>query len=118
MRFIFIVLFLVSFGSASMGGVGDVYFCEMKNFIELEDHVARKYTLQKFKFKWEQSQIKFGKDGYFDEASIKIIWENEKRNMFEAHRVASHLMFQEGNFYWSQGSWDSVTSISAKCDKF
>jgi len=28
MRFIFIILFLVSFGSVSMGGVGDVYFCE------------------------------------------------------------------------------------------
>ena len=27
MRFIFIVLFLISFGSLSMGGVGDVYFC-------------------------------------------------------------------------------------------
>ena len=27
MRFIFIVLFLVSFGSVSMGGVDYVYFC-------------------------------------------------------------------------------------------
>ena len=29
MRYIFIVLFLVSFGSVSMGGVGDVYLCEV-----------------------------------------------------------------------------------------
>ena len=27
MRFIFIILFLISFGSDSMGGVGDVYYC-------------------------------------------------------------------------------------------
>ena len=29
MRFIFIVLFLVSFGSFSMAGVGDVFLCEV-----------------------------------------------------------------------------------------
>ena len=29
MRFIFIVVFLVSFGSVSMGGVGDVYYCDV-----------------------------------------------------------------------------------------
>ena len=29
MRYILIVLFLVSFGSVSMGGVGDVYFCRV-----------------------------------------------------------------------------------------
>ena len=35
MRFIFIVLFLVSFGSVSMGGVGDVYYCSMENILEI-----------------------------------------------------------------------------------
>ena len=116
MRFIFIVLFLVSFGSASMGGVGDIYFCEPKNYIIInEDHGARSYILEKFKFKWEQSQIKFGKGSYFDDASYNI--ELIRDEHFQARRFYSFIQFDKGDFFYSQTT-DSITAISARCDKF
>ena len=37
MRYIFIVLFLVSFGSVSMGGIGDIIFCEMDETSGLDE---------------------------------------------------------------------------------
>ena len=37
MRYIFIVLFLVSFGSLSMGGIGDIIFCEMDETSGLDE---------------------------------------------------------------------------------
>ena len=37
MRYIFIVLFIVSFGSVSMGGIGDIIFCEMDETSGLDE---------------------------------------------------------------------------------
>ena len=59
MRYIFIVLFLVSFGSISMGGVGDVYFCDEKQHMMIKDHKLTKYKLGKFKFKMDPNHIGF-----------------------------------------------------------
>ena len=40
MRYIFIVLFLVSFGSLSMGGIGDIIFCEMDETSGLDEFLS------------------------------------------------------------------------------
>ena len=57
MRFIFIVLFLVSFGAASMGGVGDVYFCEETQNILVDRDSGRKVPNNKFEFKISERVI-------------------------------------------------------------
>ena len=59
MRFIFIVLFLVSFGPVSMGGVGDVYFCnnEFDEYIDVKEKKTGSVELGKFKFKIELEKI-------------------------------------------------------------
>ena len=52
MRIIFIVLFLVSFGSVSMGGVGDVYFCETIKSVAVDKKKKfLRYETSRFKFK-------------------------------------------------------------------
>ena len=63
MRFIFIVLFLVSSGSFSMAGVGDVYFCNVVSDTnmwvinhEKKSHL-RETKFKNFNFKWEKSKI-------------------------------------------------------------
>ena len=64
MRNLFIVLFLVSFGSVSMGGVGEVYFCETIKSVIL--HPKKQLQLidksEKFKFKLYNSEILFGSE--------------------------------------------------------
>ena len=42
-RFIFIILFLVSFGSVSMGGVGDVYYCDETINLDIKNHKIQKF---------------------------------------------------------------------------
>ena len=63
MRYIFIVFFLVSFGSVSMAGVGDVYYCGIKNYFELRD--TKTYTKSKCcgYVKDKTFTFKIGKDG-------------------------------------------------------
>ena len=70
MRFIFIVLFLISFGSVSMGGVGDVYYCATNSFVTSgTDKKESLYKNQKFSFKWDKEKIIFGKSENFFENS-------------------------------------------------
>ena len=69
MRFIFIALFLVSFGSVSMGGVGDVYYCEIikyDNFFLNKDgnHTSVDWPVKTFMFKWRNGSIISGEKGY------------------------------------------------------
>ena len=50
MKFVFIVLFLVTFGSVCMAGAGDVYFCQVeKNMAYEKDRIIRG---GQFKFKF------------------------------------------------------------------
>ena len=74
MRSIFIVLFLVSFGAVSMGGVGDVYFCEETQNILVDRDSGRKVPNNKFEFKItervievEQGDSAFSNKKYFIE---------------------------------------------------
>ena len=60
MRLFFINLFLVSLGSVSMGGVDDVYYCEIKKSLLItNDHVVdnMKYDPHRFKMKWEKDNL-------------------------------------------------------------
>ena len=53
MRYIFIVLFLVSFGSVSMGGIGDIIFCEMDETSGLDEFGVIKPPRANFRFKYD-----------------------------------------------------------------
>ena len=50
MRYIFIVLFLASFGSFGMGGVGDVYLCKSVRNIYVSHLTLKDNGKLKFKF--------------------------------------------------------------------
>ena len=62
MRFIFTVLFLVSFGSVSMGDLGDVYVCESVQNIDVSHLKIADNRKLKFKFMVLDRFINFSKD--------------------------------------------------------
>ena len=121
MRWLIIVLFLVSFGSVCMAGVGDAYYCVMNNQIKIiADGRYFPYKGNKFKFQWKDNEIVFGKGGFFDGQRIKI------RNSFpnqEAFRASapdiSRISFDSPTFLYSLHSYgNAVYVVTAKCDKF
>ena len=62
-RFIFIILFLVSFGSVSMGGVATVYYCSTKfnaMIVDKKRGSSGIYENFKFKFKLTDTYVDFG----------------------------------------------------------
>ena len=128
MRVIFIILFLVSFGSVSMGGVGDVYYCSMENNVKYKDHKLLKVRLENFKFKWEENKIVFGSgDNFFRGTEMNIIDSWPVIDKFNIRDNISLARYDNGHFYYSGVSAYfkedattaiSVTTITATCDKF
>lgn len=119
MRYIFLILFLVSFGSVSMGKWGDVYYCEMTNLVNIKNHNHEKFLNQKFKFRWEKSNIVMKSDGYFNN-TMYLDLDNPLSEIFSGkdETGSSIVNFKDGNLYFSQTTPSNVTSVSAKCDKF
>ena len=60
MRFIFILLFLISFSSVSIGGVGDIYFCNMEHAVSLGHKGYEIIAKEKFQFKYDEKIVDFG----------------------------------------------------------
>ena len=65
MRFIFILLFLISFSSVSIGGVGDIYFCNMEHAVSLRhkgyEIIAKEKSIKKKDYVIITAGLPFGK---------------------------------------------------------
>ena len=101
LRCIFIILFLVSFGSVSMGDVGDVYYCEAIKYGQMADNGNwmnfDDTEKLKFKFKLEEKRLKMGKDFPFYSGGDFVInfFENRFRNNKPEQLTKTWI---EGNF--------------------
>ena len=127
MRNLFIVLFLVSFGSVSMGGVGEVYFCETIKSVIL--HPKKQLQLidksEKFKFKLYNSEILFGSENNsFKDFQMAVDPKYRPEN-FRAKSSAYTLTFNHGYLVLTKTGWSerfpltSVGSVmNATCSKF
>ena len=110
-----------------MGGVGDVYYCDMKNFIEIVGtHKIKKFKLENFKFKWEENQINFGNDDNNFRGVILTINRNlDTKEQFRIWTRSYVLRFDRGDFFYTaifatsgDGKDLIIKSISATCTKF
>lgn len=139
MRLILILTALVGFKSAAasdtgdfinpslknFGGWGDVYHCEMTNFVSVTDE-GKKISgkLERFKFTLsglEMGAMFFGKGGYLGGAYVPIELssyypEKERWRAFNEHAIVT---FVEGILIYTDNfSSSGATLISADCDKF
>ncbi len=126
MRNLFIVLFLVSFGSVSMGGVGEVYFCETIKSVIL--HPKKQLQLidksEKFKFKLYNSEILFGSENNSFKDFQMAVDPKYRPEKFRAKSSAYTLTFNHGYLVLTKTGWSerfpltSVGSVmNATCSK-
>ena len=118
MRNLFIVLFLVSFGSVSMGGVGKVYYCETIKSVILhpKKQLKLKDKSEKFKFKLNNSEVLFGSE-YHSFKDLKMVIDPKFRpDKFRAKSSAYYLTFNHGYFVLTKTGWSErfpLTSIGS-----
>ena len=101
---------------------GDVYYCQMTNFIGITLEGERKfYKQEKFQFKLDQTTnaMVMGSTGYFTDMVYELNtgMSFPSQEKWYANHKFSMTRFAEGKFFYSQVG-TGIVSISADCDKF
>ena len=114
-----LIFFLLS--THSFAKVGDVYYCEMTQAIELKEGKLVNYISQKFKFTIESDNIiSFGLDAnYFRGSAFEVIEFSNNGEQF----YGDNFEYSYGNFYfaevfrWASTDVDTLTAtaVSATC---
>ena len=113
-----LIFFLLS--TNSFAKVGDVYYCEMTQAIELKEGRLINYIPQKFKFTIDSdNMIRFGLDAnYFRGSAFEVIEFSNNGEQF----YGDNFEYSYGNFYFADVfRWPSTddaltaTAVSATC---
>ena len=114
-----LILFLLS--TQGFAKVGNVYYCEMTQAIELKEGKLINYIPQKFKFTIESENIiRFGLDAnYFRGSAFEVIEFSNNGEQF----YGDNFEYSYGDFYfadvfrWVSTDIDSLTAtaVSATC---
>ncbi len=114
-----LIFFLIS--TQGFAKVGDVYYCEMTQAIELKEGKLINYIPQKFKFTIESENIiRFGLDtNYFRGSVFEVIEFSDNGEQF----YGDNFEYSYGNFYfadvfrWLSTDVDTLTAtaVSANC---
>ena len=116
-----LILILSLLSIQSFAKVGDVYYCEMTQAIELKEGKLVNYIPQKFKFTIESdNMIRFGLDAnYFRGSAFEVIEFSNNGEQF----YGDNFEYSYGNFYfaevfrWASTDVDTLTAtaVSATC---
>ena len=116
-----LILFLSFFSTQGFAKVGDVYYCEMTQAIELKEGRLINYIPQKFKFTIDSdNMISFGLDSnYFRGSAFEVIEFSNNGEQF----YGDNFEYTYGDFYfaevfrWTLTEVDTLTAtaVSATC---
>ena len=116
-----LILFLFFLSTQGFAKVGDVYYCEMTQAIELKEGKLINYIPQKFKFTIDSdNMIRFGLDAnYFRGSAFKVIEFSDNGEQF----YGDNFEYSYGDFYfaevfrWLSTDVDKLTAtaVSATC---
>ena len=95
-----LILFLSFLSTQGFAKVGDVYYCEMTQAIELKEGKLINYIPQKFKFTIESENIiRFGLDtNYFRGSAFEVIEYSNNGEQFYGH----NFEYSYGDFYFAE----------------
>ena len=121
MKKILLILFLSFLSTQGFAKVGDVYYCEMTQAIELKEGRLINYIPQKFKFTIDSdNMIRFGLDAnYFKGSAFEVIEFFNNGEQF----YGDNFKYSYGDFYfakvfrWTSTEVDTLTAtaVSATC---
>jgi hypothetical protein len=96
---------------------GDVYYCVTthKSLNKYQDNLLNLETM-KFSFKLDQEKntVIFPLKSPFGDLNVDAL----SGELFDARNKNSIVRFRKGKLYWTRLDSDSVSVVSADCDKF
>ena len=115
-----LILFLSFLPTQGFAKVGDIYYCEMTQAIELKEGKLINYIPQKFKFTIDSdNMLRFGLDpNYFRGSTFEVIEFSDNEEKF----YGNNFEYSYGDFYFAVVfRWPSnddaltATAVSATC---
>ena len=102
---------------------GDVYYCQMTNFVDIKLEGEKKnYKLEKFQFKLDQTKnaMVFGSTGAFKNEVIELTngMNYHEDEMWFAGNTYYGIFFLDGKVLIASTYPAAIRSVSADCDKF
>ena len=107
------LVFFVFVLSVSQANSGDVYNCQMKRFIFLENEEVSNAALDEFSFIVTQDAVQFGEGRFFDAANIPLIMNN--KGWVHASDDLSVFILKDGLFYYSMVTHLNIRAIEGTC---
>ena len=117
MRILITILFLLSYVSVSMAGIGDDYYCDMKNCVTFKNHQLDHCKIEKFNFFWSSDKkIKFGSENnYFKGVIIDLTQSFPSLEQFFGIYGFAGISFKKGNLYWAYSTFNKASAMTATC---
>lgn len=112
-NYLVIISAIVLMSFANPAKAGDVYSCQMKRFIFLENEEVSDATVDEFSFVVTQDAVQFGEGGFFDAANIPLIMNN--KGWVHASDDLSVFILKDGIFYYSMVTHLNVRAIEGTC---
>ena len=128
MRILIKVLFLVSFGSIGVADAGDIFDCEMSQFIRMDlDGGLQTFENEKFRFVITRGEIIFGEKPPMDSKKLRLKDYIEELDAFHAEGNRSkwpsasseeHMTFYGNRFTYGSLSPGLAVIAVGWCSKF
>lgn len=112
-----VIAVLFSFSSSVLWAQDSVYYCTMKENMDIKQHDMQKIELYPFKFKTTPEKIVFGSDGYFENSFINV-YQYINADEFYGGDYDSVFKFISPNFYYADIFGENLKVITATCDRF
>ena len=112
-NYLVIISAIVLMSFANLAKAGDVYSCQMKRFIFLENEEVSDDALDEFSFEVMQDAVQFGEGGFFDAGSIPLKTNN--KGWVHASDDLSVFILKDGIFYYSMVTHLNVRAIEGTC---
>jgi len=118
MKKLLLLLFSLLLSSNSIGGWGDAYICDTKDFQFMDNRGQKSLAHQRFMFKWGKEKIEFGNSGFFKGRDFIINQSTSTSSYFYASTFAEVIYFEGNNFHYGSANIMGAYSAVAECSQF
>jgi hypothetical protein len=106
-----------SFSSLAVQAQEMVYYCDIKENLDVKNHNIQKIERYRFMFMTTPEKIIFGDDGYFEGSFINL-YHYFSVDEFYGGDQDSVFRYVSPNFYYTDIFSDNIKVITATCDRF
>jgi len=120
MKLLFFMLIFFSFMLVANAGVGDVYYCQSNQFVQIGSGKTQNFSNIQFSIKLRKNEIVWG-EGEFNSGEVWDLVES-KKDLFVASdtNLFGYFYYVKGKFAYSEYLmlYDETLVIHGKCDTF